>query len=160
LCSSPNMGCNFSKRRDHASYQVASAIADAIVRAGDPDAIDLERMCELRVPHEPYPEWHAARADAAVALLVERMRAERLHHREADVMLCLLLIAYVYGLREGCTVEINPNDCVTVAPIVKVGTSDIDRSSCQLRRTHRLSHCGGLKPPLPPSRKASGSLAA
>lgn len=140
------MGCNFSKRRDHASYQVASAIADAIVRAGDPDAIDLERMCGLRVPHKPYPEWRAPRADAAVALLVERMRTERLHHREADVMLCLLLIAYIYGLREGCMVEIDDDDYVTVAPVVKVGRSDTDRSSCQLSKTHhRLSHGGGLK---------------
>ena len=128
------MGCNFSKRKDHASYQVASAIADAIVRGGDPDAIDLERMCDLRVPHKPYPEWRAARADAAVSLLVERLRAERLREREADVMLCLLLIAYIYGLREGCSVEIEENEYVTMAPVIKVGKSDTDRMSCRLHR--------------------------
>ena len=135
------MGCQASKERNK-SQQVASAIADAIVRAGDPDAIDLSRIYNLCVPHTSPGAWCAPRADAAASLLAERLRTERARNRSSEVMLCMQLIAYIYGLREGCAVELDKNDYVTIAPVVHVGRSDTDRSSCTLNRapTHLEMH--------------------
>lgn len=133
------MGCFTSTLKEQKSYQVASAIADAIVRAGDPNAIDLDSMCEMRVPHKAYPKWLASQAEAAVALLVERLRNEQ-HgpDRDAQVTRCLLLIAYICGLREGCCVELEGRNCVGIAPVVSVGKGEGVRRSiggqCLMRR--------------------------